>query len=239
LRYDTIPLIPYVRERRPQQSLVLGRIEPTRRAGGMRKWYERHTVALEPATNQLREGCAPEVAFDRQSAHQQDRFRLNEGQLGVEPGTAKGDLGLGGAPISRTAGSPAGIAPRYRGHVDVLSELILFNADRAHPPEQLTAGSSGKGAAGFQLGDTRCLADQHDAVVRVPTQDRCGLWQVTGIDAPGAGEDLGMEQPPGGRRALDVGRRGGRRYHSSPMLMADISAGPALLEGYEHAKQPS
>src|SRR6266516_2143496 len=103
------------------------------------------------------------------------------------------DLGAAGPPVS-SAGTFAGEALGDGRHVDLAPDLRLRRKTRAdQPAHEHVSRPSLEGQPADRLDGPGRLADQHDAVVRVPAQDRGGPSQVTRIDAPGAGEDLAVK----------------------------------------------
>src|SRR5207245_3542774 len=102
------------------------------------------------------------------------------------------DLGAAGRPGS-SAGAFAGEALGDRRHVDLAPDLRLRRKTRAdQPAHEHVSRPSLEGQPADRLDGPGRLADQHDAVVRVPAQDRGGPNPVTGIDPPGPGDDLAV-----------------------------------------------
>src|SRR5260370_18099831 len=98
--------------------------------------------------------------------------------------------GAAGPSVS-SAGAFAGEALGDRGHVDAAPDLSLRRKARTdQPAHEDLSGPSLKRQSADRLDGTRRLADQHDAVVGVPAQDRGGMGQVTCLHASCASEDL-------------------------------------------------
>src|SRR3989441_8937824 len=108
----------------------------------------------------------------------------------MEVRAAEVDLGPTGPPVS-SAATHAGEALGDRRHVNLAPDLRLRRKTRPdQPAHEDVPRPSLEGQPADRLDGAGRLPDQHDAVVRVPAQDRGCPWQVTRIDASGAGEDL-------------------------------------------------
>src|ERR1700694_115630 len=118
---------------------------------------------------------------------------------------AEVDLSTARAPVSSTR-TFAGETLGDRRHVDVTPDLLLRRKTRANQPahEDVPRPSLERQPADGLDGTGR-LADEHDAVVRIPTQNRGGPWQVTGREAPGACANLAVKSGQAHRYNLTVG----------------------------------
>src|SRR6202035_418401 len=106
---------------------------------------------------------------------------------------AEVDLSTARAPVSSTS-TFAGETLGDRRHVDLTPDLLLRRKTRAHQPahEDVPRPSLERQAANRLRGTGR-LADEHDAVVRIPTQNWGGTRQVTRRDASGACANLAVK----------------------------------------------
>ena len=128
-----------------------------------------------------------------QPANQDQQLGLDESQLPIKVRTAEVNLSPAGASVS-SAATFTGKALGDGGQVDLPPRLPLRGKTRSYQPShQHRPRPSLEGQPADGLDRAGRLADEHDAVVRMAAQDRGRLWQVTRLDASGAGEDLAVK----------------------------------------------
>jgi len=128
-----------------------------------------------------------------QPADQDQQLRVDERQLPIKVRPTEIDLDAAGASVS-SAGAFAGKTFGDRGQIDLPACLRLRDKARTDQPshEHLPRPSlERQPVGGFDRAGR--LADEHDAVVRIPAEHRGRLWQVTRLDASRAGKDLAVK----------------------------------------------
>ena len=163
------------------------------------------TGKVEDPADQLVEWAPRQEPFVGQPADQDQQLGLDQRELPIEVRPAEIDLGAARASVS-SAAAFAGKALGDRRQVDLPPGLpFRCEARTDQPSHERRPRPSLERQPADRLDRAGRLADEHDAVVRVPAQNGGGLWKVTPHNASGTGADLAVKSGKGrwGRHGAD------------------------------------
>src|SRR5688500_18455449 len=151
-------------ERPTEPKTVLGVVEPSRCAAGMRQRNE-HALTVDPAlSHDLAQLDTSPETFDRERSDEADHALSHSRELGIEPRRAQGDFRRGGSTIPCSARRFARKALRDGRAVRKMS---FIDAGLREPASKLGARTSRERQTRRELDRAGSLTDDHHAITRL------------------------------------------------------------------------
>ena len=163
-----------------------------------------HDVALADALAERRDA---EQTPDREPADRHDQLRAQQTQLPLVPEATELLLSRCGHSVATAGGGPAGVAPRHRGAIEALVELVALESE---PAAEGLAGAAAPGKPLLAFDEPRSLAEEVRALPVVRGAHRPRFERVAGLDARSADgqvplqrRDRAVEAPAYGHAAVE------------------------------------